>query len=63
MQNQSNSFDTSTTSCFLEIHMSEDDEILLLCLRDTLRNEVVKSHYVFEITLDIENIKNILTKE
>ena len=42
MQNQPNNFDTRTTSHFLEIHMSEDDGFLLLCLTDTVRNEVVK---------------------
>ena len=42
MQNQPNSFDTSTMSHFLEIHVSEDNEILLPCLTDTLCNEVVK---------------------
>ena len=29
-------------SHFLEIHVSEDNEILLPCLRDTLHNEEVK---------------------
>ena len=40
--NQPNGFDTSNTSCFLEIHMSGDDEIFLMFLRGTLCNEVVK---------------------
>ena len=51
MQNQPTSFDTSTTSHFLEKHMSEDDEILLPCLTDTLRNEVVK------LKLGLEHLK------
>ena len=51
MQNQPTSFDTSTTSHFLEKHMSEDDEILLPCLTDTLHNEVVK------LKLGLEHLK------
>ena len=41
-------------SCFLEIHVSEDDGFLLLCLRDTLHKEVVK----LKLGLDHLKFKN-----